>query len=254
MTMSWPSAKTSASTVTVSPGVRLIGNRPPSTSGATDSMMMRRCSAGSSDGLTPVGRLSGAVEGRRRRFAIEQVAEKHPIRGRPVVPNRLRAAHRRAGCPASARPSIGPQLVALAGAQPAWSLPRIRRVDQRFPALDRRRRGQHERDRGVVGVEQDAAACRRRCARRARRLRRSRRRSAARRARARRASSTLSSVISRAGRVEPRDVLHVRAADPPPLEELAAPQHRVLLPEPNQPARELEELALLAASDPSRAS
>ena len=39
---SWPSAKTSASTVTVSPTARLAGNRPASTSGVTASMTTRR--------------------------------------------------------------------------------------------------------------------------------------------------------------------------------------------------------------------
>src|SRR6202011_762813 len=38
---SWPSAKTSASTVTFSPSVRLAGNRPASISGETDSMATR---------------------------------------------------------------------------------------------------------------------------------------------------------------------------------------------------------------------
>ena len=43
--------------------------------------------------------------------------------------------------------------------------------------------------------------------------------------------------------------LHFRAADPPPLEELAPPQHRVVAPEPDHPPGEVEELALLAASE-----
>src|ERR1700734_2944782 len=40
--MEWPSAKMSASTVTRSPTIRLIGKRPPSTSGFTPSMIPRR--------------------------------------------------------------------------------------------------------------------------------------------------------------------------------------------------------------------
>ena len=39
--MSWPSAKMSAATTTSSPTVRLIGNRPPSISGRTPSMITR---------------------------------------------------------------------------------------------------------------------------------------------------------------------------------------------------------------------
>ena len=54
-----------------------------------------------------------------------------------------------------------------------------------------------------------------------------------------------------ARRVEPRDVLDVGAADAAALEELAAAQHRVLLPDPDHAARELEEVAVGAATDPS---
>ncbi len=41
MTESCPSVKMSAETTTSSPTVRLIGNRPPSTSGETPSMITR---------------------------------------------------------------------------------------------------------------------------------------------------------------------------------------------------------------------
>ena len=46
--------------------------------------------------------------------------------------------------------------------------------------------------------------------------------------------------------IEPRDVGDVGAADAPALEELAPPQDRVLFPDPDQPPRELEEVALFA--------
>ena len=46
--------------------------------------------------------------------------------------------------------------------------------------------------------------------------------------------------------------LHVRAADAAALEELPAAQHRLVLPEPDHAARELEELAAAPASGPSR--
>ena len=47
-----------------------------------------------------------------------------------------------------------------------------------------------------------------------------------------------------AARIEPGDVLDVRAAHGAPAEEAAAPEHRLLVADANEPARELEELTL----------
>src|ERR1700687_6052601 len=84
---SWPSAKMSASTATRSPTVRLLGNRPASTSGLTLSMAIPRRSAalGSgtleedcSEGL-PTRRLTGT------RATDQIVPQKHnpppPVQG-----------------------------------------------------------------------------------------------------------------------------------------------------------------------------
>src|SRR5438477_2864771 len=49
---SWPSAKTSASTATLSPSARLAGKRPPSISGVTDSMATRMRPSTSGPGRT----------------------------------------------------------------------------------------------------------------------------------------------------------------------------------------------------------
>ena len=51
--------------------------------------------------------------------------------------------------------------------------------------------------------------------------------------------------------VEPGDVLDVGAADAAALEELAPAQHRMVLPDADDAARELEEVARRRATDPS---
>ena len=104
------------STVTVSPDVRLIGNRPPSTCGADalddDAALQRGIERARLDAGRPaVGELwkgsspsfSPSSQALRRNHEARPHHRERPV-GTPIGSV---AAHRRAGCRASARPSIG---------------------------------------------------------------------------------------------------------------------------------------------------
>ena len=220
----------------------------------------RRCGAAARDRATdstPAGRLSRTLcEGRRRRLAIESGSlSQPPITRTPCGPQSAprRASSRRLPSVSTAidRPS---SVVAIAGAKPRAA-----------PATDPPCRAAFPIARSATssaartGSVQSSALSRTSSVSPTMRSPRSFTSwiaSPFRRTPSARTSGEFHDLVGhlRARGIEPRDVLHFGAADAPPLKELAPPQHRVRFPQPNHHLDEVEELGLLAASDPSRAS